>query len=156
MQITESGVTTVTNVENSDNSVLCQNLENVPDSNDQLNAHMADTANSDSGADTASEVATSDENIEVIKSQFSKSCTENLEVDIDNVKTNRNVIEGTSTDVVNGSGAELGILEQADTTSVENLSIVTVVEKELEAASELIQNSKYQEYTNASGKSTVL
>ena len=156
MQITESGVTTVTNVENSDNSVLCQNLENVPDSNDQLNTHMADTANSDSGADTASEVATSDENVEVIKSQISKSCTENLEVDIDNIKTNRNLIEGTSIDVVNGSGAELGILEQADTTSVENLSIVTVVEKELEPASEIIQNSKYQEYTNASGKSTVL
>lgn len=156
MQITESGVTTVTNVENSDNSVLCQNLENVPDSNDQLNTHMADTANSDSGADTASEVATSDENIEVIKSQFSKSCTENLEVDIDKIKTNRNVIEGTSIDVVNGSGAELGILEQADTTSVENLSIVTVVEKELEPASESIQNSQYQEYTNASGKSIVL
>ena len=156
MQITESGVTTVTNVENSDNSVLCQNLENVPDSNDQLNTHMADTANSDSGADTASEVATSDENVEVIKSQFSTSCTENLEVDIDNIKTNRNVIEGTSIDLVNGSGAELGILEQADTTSVENLSIVTVVEKELEPASEIIQNSKYQEYTNANGKSTVL
>ena len=156
MQITESGVTTVTNVENSDNSVLCQNLENVPDSNDQLNTHMADTANSDSGAHTASEVATSGQNIEVIKSQFSKSCTENLEVDIDNIKTNRNVIEENSIDVVNGSGAELGILEQADTTSVENLSIVTVVEKELEPASESIQNSQYQEYTNASGKSIVL
>ena len=155
MQITESGVTTVTNVENSDNSVLCQNLENVPDSNDQLNTHMADTANSDSGADTASEVATSDENVEVIKSQISKSCTENLEVDIDDIKTNRH-IEGTNIEVVNGSGADLGILEQADTTSVENLSIVTVVEKELEPSSEIVQNSKNQEYTNASGKSVVL
>ena len=102
---------------------------------------MADTTNSDSGAHTASEVATSDENVEVIKSQFSKSCTENLEVDIDDIKTNRH-IEGTNIEVVNGSGADLGILEQADTTSVENLSIVTVVEKELEPSSEIIQNSK--------------
>ena len=152
MQITESGVTTATNVENSDSSVLCKNLENVPESKDQLKEHMAETANSDSGADTASDIAITNESVEVIKSELSKSCAENLEVEIDTLKTTRNVLEENNADLINGNSADIGILEQADTTSVENLSIVTVVEKELETTSDIIQNSKNQEYTNTNGK----
>ena len=40
MQITDSGMTTVTNVENSVSSVLCKSSDNVPDSIDRLNEDM--------------------------------------------------------------------------------------------------------------------
>ena len=50
------------------------------------------------------------------------------------------------------NGVEPGILDQADTTSVENLSIVTVVEKELEICQETNTNSKIAENINGHGK----
>ena len=151
MQITDSGVTTVTNVENSDSSVLCKSSDNVPDSIGKLSEDMAETANSDSGADTASEAAMSKESFEVNKSEVPKPCTENLEVEIDNIRTKPNGIEENTVDVLNTNGGELGILEQADTTSVENLSIVTVVEKELETANEIIPNNIHQDYVHPNG-----
>ena len=152
MQITESGVTTATNVENSENLVLCKSSNNVQDSLVQPNASMAETANLDSGADTASEVVVTKESVAVGKSEGPKSCSENLEVEINNLSLKANGLEENICEGLNGSGAELGILDQTDTTSVENLSIVTVVEKELESGNEALQNAQNQEYTHGNGR----
>ena len=47
---------------------------------------------------------------------------------------------------------EIGILEQADTTSVENLSIVTVVEKDLEILQDTSQYTNNLDDINGYGK----
>ena len=152
MQITESGVATVTNVENSENSVHCKSSDNVQDSTVQLKIPMDETANSDSGTDTASEAVVTKESVAVSKSECPKLCNENLEVEINNLSSKQSGQEENICETLNGNGAELGILDQADTTSVENLSIVTVVEKELETGNEAIQASQSHEYIHGNGK----
>ena len=154
MQITETGLATVTNVENSETSETCKNSGVVPEQVPQLDIQMAETISSPPGANNGSEpIVTNECGSAVLKSESSKLCSDNLEIDIDNYNAKTNGIEiENGGDVRDFNGVEPGILDQADTTSVENLSIVTVVEKELEICQETNTNSKMTENINGHGK----
>ena len=154
MQITETGVATVTNVESSENSASCKSPGIVQDQVTQLDIHMSETVSTDPGANSSSEVITKKEcDSTVHTSESAKLCSKNANDEIDGefVKTNGLSSEnGGDTAEINGS--ESGILDQADTTSVENLSIVTVVEKELEIGLEVNQSCTNTENINGHGK----
>ena len=115
---------------------------------------MAETISSPSGANNGSDVvATSEYSPAILKSEASPLCSEHLEVDIDNHNVKSNGIEiENGDDGTDTNSVESGILDQVDTTSVENLSIVTVVEKELEICQETNTNSKNVETINGHGK----
>ena len=158
MQITETGLATVTNVEKSDNSETCKSAGVVQEEVSQLDIQMAETISSPPGANNGPEaIATNDCVSAVLKTESFKLCSDNLEIDIDNHNNKTNGIEiENGGDVRDINGMELGILDQSDTTSVENLSIVTVVEKELEICQETNTNSKIEETINGHGKQTLL
>ena len=134
MQITESGSATVENVENSESSTPCKNPDSKQDQVLHPDLLMADPGHPNGGASNGStEIVPKNleanvmpsENLNEcqgeIQAQDSNQCAKKIEIDI-----------GDSSKAIEENCTEIGFLEQADTTSVENLSIVTVVEKDLE------------------------
>ena len=150
MQITETGLATVANVENNVTSSSCKGSDTVQDHSSQLDTHMAEPSPSSSGANNGSTVITTNESISaVLLSESSEVFQDSLQDDINNQNFNQKLSEvDTGGDCFDINGAVVGILEHADTTSVENLSIVTVVEKELEIDQETTSNTNNMDNLN--------
>ena len=144
MQITESGSATVENVENSESSTPCKN----PDSKQGQVLHpdllMADPGHSNGGASNGSTgIVPNSLDANIMPSENLNECEGELQAQGGDQSAKKIEIDiGDSYKAIEENCTEIGILEQADTTSVENLSIVTVVEKDLE----ILQDTN--QYTN--------
>ena len=150
MQITETGVAAATNVEDSDNSVLCKTSAMDQDPVFKENLAMADVVSASDGTINGSNVIDINKcDTATMNYKDSQVCFNNLEVEVDDLCNKNSVLENENRGVsgeINGS--ETVSLDQADTTSVENLSIVTVVEKDLEITLEANQSSNNVENLN--------
>ena len=154
MQITESGSATVENVENSESSTTCKNPDSKQDQVLGSDLLMADPGHSNGGASNGSTVIVpKDLDVDAIKSEsLNKFQGESQAEDTTNGAKNIEIDIGDSDKTMAENCTEIGILEQADTTSVENLSIVTVVEKDLEIVQDTNQYANNLDDINGYGK----
>ena len=153
MQITETGVTTVTNVENNETSSSCKGVNVLQDHTPKLDNPMAEPSPSSSRASNGSNViSTEQSNSAILQSESSQLHPDVLQGDIKKPNFDNLSEVDPSGNCTDMNGAVVGILGQADTTSVENLSIVTVVEKELETNQGIPNNDILEENINDHGK----
>ena len=154
MQITESGSATVENVENSESSTPCK----TPDSKQGQVLHpdllMADPGHSNGGASNGSSgIVPKNLDANIMPNENLSECQGELQAQDGNESAKKIEIDiGDSSKAIEENCTEIGILEQADTTSVENLSIVTVVEKDLEILQDTNQYTNNLDDMNGYGK----
>ena len=142
MQITETGLAAATNVENSESSAHC-------------NAPIAQPPLPISGATNCATLITPDApNSTLHKPKMSESGQDDILVDTNCQNIDETAPENENNCPDNNNGVIYN-LDQADTSSVENLSIVTVVEKELEGNTEIIDTTSKMENINGEGTYTL-
>ena len=86
---------------------------------------------------------------------MSEPCQDDILVDTNNQNLVKTSPENDNNCPDNNNGVIYN-LDQTDTSSVENLSIVTVVEKELEVDTEIIDTTSKMDNTNGEGIYTLL
>ena len=155
MQITENGLATATNVENNTSSSFIKDSGVVKESSTLHDTNMEQSPASTSGANEDSNLVATDEGTSTVDKPDEGETPKN-DIKLDEINENfvKNLFafDNIVDDEVDNNNSTVTILDQADTTSVENLSIVTVVEKEFEGSLATTNKSSNIENVNGLGK----